>query len=403
MNGFGRYLPFGVAAAAVVYFLWVMQPPTDPPDGFHLHDFAMLPAEDGGRVKPLDSLARNDLMILSGGRQTYYDAKGDEQPAVRWLLDVLSDQFLPDGPAEKDKIFRIDNDQILKVLDLPARPGSYRYGLAEFAPHLGEFGYDLPPGWIQGPVPESGMVRPLAVYGVSDGDGHMAKASVSMFSGDGGGVLENVNRWRGQVGLARIKEGDLLDATLPVGGTASPYVDLTGTAAGAPTRLLGVIVPHGGATWFFKFMGPPDLIAKEKANFETFVTSHQPAFEKGRIVIAHAAEARRRDEKDRDLFDVKMIELSDHLQTYLALRAWDVRLIPPDASGGGWKSLDKEYADYQDRLEAKDSTAERHPMLRLIGYWAVAQKDATKEKEYAAAFNQTLDAYRRSWPRRCRP
>ena len=194
MNGFGRYLPFGVAAVAVVYFFCAMQPPTDPPGGFHLHDFAMLPVEGEGRVKPLDSAARNDLMILSEGHQTFRDEKGDEQPAVRWLLDVLSDRMVKDGPAEKDKIFRIDNDQILKMLDLPARPGSYRYGLEEFAPHLGEFGYDLPEGWIQLPVPETGMVRPMAVYGVGDGGAQVAKATVNMFSGDSGGVLENVNR-----------------------------------------------------------------------------------------------------------------------------------------------------------------------------------------------------------------
>ena len=265
MNGFGRYLPFGVAAVAVVYFFCAMQPPTDPPGGFHLHDFAMLPVEGEGRVKPLDSAARNDLMILSEGHQTFRDEKGDEQPAVRWLLDVLSDRMVKDGPAEKDKIFRIDNDQILKMLDLPARPGSYRYGLEEFAPHLGEFGYDLPEGWIQLPVPETGMVRPLAVYGVGDGGAQVAKATVNMFSGDSGGVLENVNRWRGQVGLAPIKEDQLGDAALSVGGTLSPYVDLTGTTKDGPTRLLGVIVPHGGATWFFKFMGPLDLVAKEKA------------------------------------------------------------------------------------------------------------------------------------------
>ncbi len=395
MNGLGRYLPFGVAAAAVVYFLWAMQPPTDPPDGFHLHDFAMIPVMDGGRPKPADSMARNDLTIISG-RQTYRDEKGDEQPAVRWLLDALSYKWSKDGSAEKDKVFRIDNDQVLKVLDLAARPGSYRYALEEFAPHLGDSDYDLPQGWVQLPTPEDGMVRPLANYGVLDADGKLtkAKASVSMFPGDGGGVLQNVNRWRGQLGLTPIKEDGLPDAALNVGGTASPYVDLEGTTKDGSTRLLGVIVPNGGATWFFKFTGSPDLIAQEKAHFDAFVTSHQPAFEKSRIVVQHIAEAKSHDEKDRDLFDVKMLELGDHLITYRSLRDWDVRLVPPDAPGGNWKSLDKEYADYLDRLDAKDPTAKVQPMLMLIRYWAAAQKDPTREKEFAAAFNQTVDAYR---------
>ena len=89
-----------------------------------------------------------------------------------------------------------------------------------------------------------------------------------------------------------------------------------------------------------------------------------------------------------------MLELGDHLITYRSLRDWDVRLVPPDAPGGNWKSLDKEYADYLDRLDAKDPTAKVQPMLMLIRYWAAAQKDPTREKEFAAAFNQTVDAYR---------
>ncbi len=62
-----------------------------------------------------------------------------------------------------------------------------------------------------------------------------------------------------------------------------------------------------------------------------------------------------------------------------------MRLVPPETPGGAWKTLAKEYDDYQDRLEAKDSTAQPHPMLMLIRFWA---------KGDAAGFNQTLDAYR---------
>ena len=51
-------------------------------------------------------------------------------------------------------------------------------------------------------------------------------------------------------------------------------MDLTGPAqSGISQRMLGVGLPHGGATWFFKMTGPADLVGKQKAAFEAFVKS----------------------------------------------------------------------------------------------------------------------------------
>ena len=35
--------------------------------------------------------------------------------------------------------------------------------------------------------------------------------------------------------------------------------------------MLGVMVPHGGATWFYKLTGPAALVAGEKPAFLAFV------------------------------------------------------------------------------------------------------------------------------------
>jgi hypothetical protein len=53
-------------------------------------------------------------------------------------------------------------------------------------------------------------------------------------------------------------------------------VDFAGTAGGAPTRILGAILPYKGETWFFKLMGPDALVAHEKPAFLEFLRTVSP-------------------------------------------------------------------------------------------------------------------------------
>src|SRR5205823_2993259 len=84
-----------------------------------------------GRIQPLDSLARNDLMVISGKQEFVDTTDGDKTyPAIDWLLTVWAK---PDT-ASKYRIFRIEHPQLLGLLELPQRPGSYRYSDAELEP-----------------------------------------------------------------------------------------------------------------------------------------------------------------------------------------------------------------------------------------------------------------------------
>jgi ABC-type transport system involved in cytochrome c biogenesis permease subunit len=68
--------------------------------------------------------------MLISGKQTYKDEKGDTQPAVKWVLDVICHN----ESAVRQKVFRIENDQVLALLGLPPRSEtSFRYALDEFA------------------------------------------------------------------------------------------------------------------------------------------------------------------------------------------------------------------------------------------------------------------------------
>ena len=56
---------------------------------------------------------------------------------------------------------------------------------------------------------------------------------------------------------------------------AGDYLDLVGPGTGSEkaTRMLAVSLPHDDHTWFFKMIGPAELVGKQKAAFEVFVKS----------------------------------------------------------------------------------------------------------------------------------
>ncbi len=118
-----------------------------------------------------------------------------------------------------------------------------------------------------------------ATYTITGDAGATAELSVTAFPGAVGGDLANVNRWRQQLQLPPIAAADLAAATgrVEANGLRAITVDLTGTAAGAPTRVLGAIVPVGDSTWFFKLTGPVDLLGREQAAFAAFVKTIRPA------------------------------------------------------------------------------------------------------------------------------
>jgi ABC-type transport system involved in cytochrome c biogenesis permease subunit len=126
-GGLARFAPWIAVGVGVVYLLAAMAPVADPPGQFQLEEFAGLPVMDRGRVKPLDTFARTSLMVISD-RQTFKDLKGNTQPAVRWLLDVMCQA----DAAHDYKVFRIENDQVLGLLDLKPREG-LRYSVNEIA------------------------------------------------------------------------------------------------------------------------------------------------------------------------------------------------------------------------------------------------------------------------------
>jgi hypothetical protein len=125
----------------------------------------------------------------------------------------------------------------------------------------------VPAGWSQ--VPTSAMR--YASFAASTADGSKLDISVVTFPGDGGGDVENINRWRQQVGLAAIDQSAVAGAIAPLKTSSGDFVttDLDGPKA----RMLAAWTRRDGHTWFFKMTGPPASVEKEKPNFVKFVQS----------------------------------------------------------------------------------------------------------------------------------
>jgi hypothetical protein len=137
--------------------------------------------------------------------------------------------------------------------------------------------WTAPADWQPKPL---GAMR-LGSFAVSSDTGD-ADISIIAFPGEAGGLLANINRWRGQLGLAPLAEGDLggaesgrvggaTTALDGAGGLHFTVVDLSGQAGGTPARMLGAILSFGGQTYFFKLTGPDALVAREKPAFLDFL------------------------------------------------------------------------------------------------------------------------------------
>ena len=119
--------------------------------------------------------------------------------------------------------------------------------------------------------PASAMRK--STFLVPSATGASTELAITAFPGDVGGELGNVNRWRGQLQLTPLAEADLAGAVtrLSQNGLTFTLVDFTNAPAANPQRMLGAMVPFGGATWFFKLTGPADTVAAQKPAFLAFL------------------------------------------------------------------------------------------------------------------------------------
>lgn len=132
--------------------------------------------------------------------------------------------------------------------------------------------WQVPSGW----KPVAASTMRLASFAIEGANGQTGDLSVVALGPQAGGLLANVNRWRGQMGLPPMEESALGGASTRVataGGDEAVVVDLSGQGAMAGKRVLAAVVARPDRTWFFKLTGDDALVAAQKEPFLAFIKS----------------------------------------------------------------------------------------------------------------------------------
>ena len=119
---------FGIAALVLLGGLRSSKVDSD----FDVEAFAELPVQVGGRIKPLDSVARNTLLILSG-RQKVVTDEGVTLSPIEWFLDLTMRPEL----ADTYPVFKIEFPDDLGLVGL-AEQGQRYYSFNELLPYSEE-------------------------------------------------------------------------------------------------------------------------------------------------------------------------------------------------------------------------------------------------------------------------
>lgn len=131
--------------------------------------------------------------------------------------------------------------------------------------------WTVPGGWQE----MDGGQFLFAKFVIADPAGEQAAVNVSTSPGDGGGLVANVNRWRGQLGLPPWSDAEVERQArkIETSAGAATLIEMSGADARTqkPTLTVAAIVPQNGATWFYKLMGDEKLVQAQKEAFAAFV------------------------------------------------------------------------------------------------------------------------------------
>src|SRR5262249_62411338 len=103
-----RYFPWFVFVLAAAWIAADWRLPRVQPDTFDIAKFGKTPVLVGGRVKPLDTVARNALLIIHGKQQLRLEGTG-QLTAMEWLTDTMFNASVADGYP----VFVIQNADVL--------------------------------------------------------------------------------------------------------------------------------------------------------------------------------------------------------------------------------------------------------------------------------------------------
>lgn len=153
----------------------------------------------------------------------------------------------------------------------PAIPGVAAPGAA--AATSVPFKFEVPAGWVK----DEPMPMRTVSFHIGDGASKVDLIVSQLPTMGSGGVVDNVNRWRGQVGLAALPAGQPpVSQPIKVGGADGQQFDFVGPGAAAVAKRQVVAwVTRGQDWWFFKLSGTDEQVSKQLTGFNSFLKSVQ--------------------------------------------------------------------------------------------------------------------------------
>ncbi|MDX1950923.1 MAG: cytochrome c biogenesis protein CcsA [Verrucomicrobiota bacterium] len=124
-NRWQRWVPWALVA---IFSLWVLSTifPRKSKGEYNIREFAEIPVLLNGRIQPIDSVARNALLVFQGKQSVAItNAQGDKVklPAIEWLLEVTTRPEI----ADTRPIFRIDHPEIKGLLKLDEQEKQFTF------------------------------------------------------------------------------------------------------------------------------------------------------------------------------------------------------------------------------------------------------------------------------------
>jgi hypothetical protein len=197
------------------------------------------PAKDGRIIAAMMTTADSTLFFKMRGNADLAEAqKGD---FIKWVAAICNAQVETKSP---------------QMAAMPPRDAG--------APQIK---WETPESWTE--VPPSSMR--YASFSALAENGDKIDISVVTFPGEGGSDADNVNRWRGQIGLAPVDASAVTSQVIPLKSADTTFS--TTDIVGAKARTIAAWARHDGRVWFFKATGTNAAVEKEKPNFVKFIES----------------------------------------------------------------------------------------------------------------------------------
>jgi ABC-type transport system involved in cytochrome c biogenesis permease subunit len=325
-SSWGNYLiPGAIVGLVALFVVGVAYPRQADEKQMNLVEFGKILVVDRGRVKPIDTFARTQLMLISH-RQDYRDEADKTHSAVEWLLNSSS---LGVYLLNREQDVEVSDPEVVKWLGLEARP-TQRYQTDEILDALQTRREKLSEITRLNPDQWQPWQRNLLDLGQT-----VLTRNASLEK-----ISDNLKK-RGNpedLKIFRIEDDQIL-------------------------ALLGFRTREG-----LRY----SLAELRKSDGKS------TGMEK---LVKAAQAAKSRQPKDRNAFDVHVLELADHLGTQFALSQLDGVLMVPDVHGTEkWKTLQEALT----RGESRDN-----PNVRSLYdiFWSYAVGDVE-------SFNKAVKNYR---------